>query len=320
LALGVQHGDLVWTSPITFVASANCARYCGADVDFVDIDPITFNMSADLLEAKLAKASKLPKVIIAVHMTGQPCEMERISELARRYGVMLIEDASHAIGAKYLNSTIGDCAYCDITVFSFHPVKIVTTAEGGLATTQNASLARKMQLFRSHGITRDQQDLESQDEGPWYYEQQCLGFNYRMTDMQAALGVSQMKSLELWIARRHQIADRYDSALGPLPLILPVRRAYACSALHLYVIQLDETKTSVSRRHLFEALRAANIGVNVHYIPVHIQPDYKKLGFHVGQFPNSETYYSRCISLPMYAGLTDEQQDHVIEQIRANLT
>jgi UDP-4-amino-4,6-dideoxy-N-acetyl-beta-L-altrosamine transaminase len=323
LALGVQPGDRVWTSPITFVASANCARYCGAEVDFVDIDPVTFNMSADLLAEKLelaAQSGRLPKVIIPVHMTGQPCEMARISQLARQYGVAVTEDASHAIGARFGDTTIGDCSYSDITVFSFHPVKIVTTAEGGLATTRSAELARKMQLFRSHGITREPSEMSRQPDGPWYYEQQCLGFNYRMTDMQAALGVSQMRSLDAWIDRRHQIADRYDEALQSLPLVLPVRLSQARSALHLYVIQVDPAKTPVSRRDLFEKLRAANIGVNVHYIPVHAQPDFLRLGFVPGQFPRSEAYYANCISLPMYASLTQEQQDYVIRQIKVALT
>lgn len=323
LAMGVGPGDRVWTSPITFVASANCARYCGACVDFVDIDPVTFNMSPVRLEEKLKAAAivnKLPKLIIPVHMTGQPCDMASISHLARQYGVGLIEDASHAIGASYRNSIIGDCRHSDITVFSFHPVKIVTTAEGGLATTRSPELARKMQMFRSHGITREQTELESNGEGPWYYEQQCLGYNYRMTDMQAALGVSQMKSLNEWIARRHQIADRYDAALTQLPLILPVRVSESRSALHLYVIQVDEVRTQVTRRSLFDSLRKSGIGVNVHYIPVHIQPDFMRFGFEHGQYPASEAYYGRCISLPMYVGLRPEQQDFVIEQIKATLT
>ena len=323
LALGVGPGDSVWTTPITFVASANCARYCGADVDFVDIDPATFNLCPEKLKAKLERAKaeggRLPKVVIPVHMTGQPCDMAAIAELAKEYGFAVIEDASHAIGARYRESVIGDCRYSDITVFSFHPVKIITTAEGGMATTNDPELARKMELFRSHGITRDAGAWERQSEGAWYYEQRDLGFNYRLTDMQAALGTSQFQHLEPWLQRRHALADRYDAKFAGLPLILPVRRNDSYSALHLYVIQVDDARTPVTRRALFDGLRAAGIGANVHYIPVHMQPDYMRFGFAEGQFPDSERYYSRCISLPMYATLTDEQQDYVIEQVEALL-
>jgi len=317
-ALGVGPGDVVWTSPNTFVASANCARYCGAEVDFVDIDRATHNMSPAALSDKLERAraaGKLPKVIIPVHFAGLPCEMRRIHELAREYGVRVIEDASHAIGATYADTVIGDCRYSDITVFSFHPVKIITTAEGGLCTTQSEALARRMQLLRSHGITREATELQHKEEGPWYYEQQLLGFNYRLTDMQAALGLSQLEHLEQWIARRHSIADTYDRAFSQLPLILPVRPAGSRSALHLYVIQVDPARTAISRKTAFERLRAAGIGVNVHYIPVHWQPDFQSLGFRRGQFPVSEAYYSGCISLPMFATLTDADQQTVIRAV-----
>jgi len=317
-ALGVGPGDVVWTSPNTFVASANCARYCGAEVDFVDIDRATHNMSPAALSDKLERAraaGKLPKAIIPVHFAGLPCEMRRIHELAREYGVRVIEDASHAIGATYADTVIGDCRYSDITVFSFHPVKIITTAEGGLCTTQSEALARRMQLLRSHGITREATELQHKEEGPWYYEQQLLGFNYRLTDMQAALGLSQLEHLEQWIARRHSIADTYDRAFSQLPLILPVRPAGSRSALHLYVIQVDPARTAISRKTAFERLRAAGIGVNVHYIPVHWQPDFQSLGFRRGQFPVSEAYYSGCISLPMFATLTDADQQTVIRAV-----
>jgi UDP-4-amino-4,6-dideoxy-N-acetyl-beta-L-altrosamine transaminase len=322
LALGVQPGDRVWTSPNTFVASANCARYCGATVDFVDIDPVTYNISIDALSNKLSQAEsagELPKVLIPVHFAGLPCDMEAIKGLSRRYGFKVIEDASHAIGARYSDSTIGDCEYSDITVFSFHPVKIITTAEGGLATTRWSALAHKMRMFRAHGVSRDVSDLEQTDQGPWYYEQSFLGFNYRMTEIQAALGLSQLPRLQEWIARRHVLADRYDKELANLPLILPKRRPGSRSALHLYVVQLDPTRTQLDRRVVFDRLRAAGIGVNVHYIPVHTQPYYRTLGFRLGQFPQSETYYSRCISIPMFAGLTDSDQWRVVQALKAAL-
>jgi UDP-4-amino-4,6-dideoxy-N-acetyl-beta-L-altrosamine transaminase len=323
LALGVGPGDRVWTSPNTFVASANCARYCGAAVDFVDIEPDTYNMSAAALADKLVQAQAagtLPKVVIPVHFAGLPCDMEKIHALAVRFGFHVVEDASHAIGARYRDSIVGDCRYSDITVFSFHPVKIVTTAEGGLATTRSADLDRKLRLFRSHGITREPAQLERTNEGPWYYEQHCLGFNYRMTELQAALGLSQFEHLDGWIARRHALADTYERSLEGLPLILPSRPSGSRSALHLYVVQVDPERTSLTRRVVFERLRAAGIGVNVHYIPVHMQPDFQGLGFREGQFPIAEAYYSRCLSLPMYAGLTDADQTRVLGAIRSALS
>lgn len=311
LALGVGPGDTVWTVPNTFLASANCALYCGGGVDFVDIEPHTYNMSASKLAEKLADAKttgKLPKVVIPVHFSGQPCDMEEIAALAAQYGFAVIEDASHAVGARYKSSTIGDCAYSDITVFSFHPVKIITTAEGGLATTTSLELAERMRLFRSHGMTRDKEMLTA-EEGPWYYEQHELGYNYRLTELQAALGLSQLNNLDAWVSRRHEIADRYDRELAGLPLQRPVRVQDRRSALHLYVIKLDDASR---RREIFEKLRQAGIGVNVHYIPVHTQPYYQARGFRRGQFPESEAYYAGAITLPMFSAMTDEDQTTVI--------
>jgi UDP-4-amino-4,6-dideoxy-N-acetyl-beta-L-altrosamine transaminase len=322
LALGVGPGDRVWTTPNSFVASANCARYCGAAVDFVDIDPRTYNLCVRALAARLAAAAKtgaLPKVVIPVHFAGLPCDLAGISELARRYGFRVIEDASHAIGARYQDSIVGDCRFSDITVFSFHPVKIITTGEGGMATTRDPQLARAMQLRRSHGVTREQSELHRGDEGAWYYEQQCLGFNYRMTEMQAALGLSQLQRLSEWVARRHELADAYDAQLRALPVTVPTRPAGSRSALHLYVIQIDAARTAVSRSVVFERMRAAGIGVHVHYIPVHTHPDFQSLGFRAGAFPEAEAYYARCLSLPMYAGLSDTDQQRVCVALRRAL-
>jgi UDP-4-amino-4,6-dideoxy-N-acetyl-beta-L-altrosamine transaminase len=319
LALGVGPGDRVWTSPNTFVASANCARFCGATVDFVDIDPATCNLSTAALAAKLESAAAraaLPKVVIPVHFAGLPCDLTGIHDLAKRYGFRVIEDASHAIGARYRGSVIGDCRFSDITVFSFHPVKIITTAEGGMAMTRSPELARAMSLLRTHGVTREAAELQRTDEGPWYYEQQRLGFNYRMTELQAALGLSQLPHLAEWIARRHELAAAYDARLAALPLILPRRPADARSALHLYVVQLDPARTALARRVVYERLRATGIGVAVHYIPVHTQPDFRALGFRPGDFPHSEAYYARCLSLPMFAALTDADQERVCEALR----
>lgn len=313
LALGVGPGDRVWTTPITFVASANCALYCGATVDFVDIDRASYNMSVEALAAKLAAAkaeNQLPKVVIPVHLTGQSCEMAEIGALAREYGVAVIEDASHAIGGSYRDSPVGACRHSDITVFSFHPVKIVTTAEGGLATTQNKRLAHSMRLFRSHGITRDETLMTEPSHGPWYYQQVDLGFNYRMTEIQAALGVSQMTRLDAFVARRHELADVYDVGLADLPLDTPIRLDERRSALHLYVVQLHEP---ARHQAVFEALRAAGILVNLHYIPVHLQPYYRAMGFRAGDFPSAEAYYARAISLPMFPDMTEVQLDSVVD-------
>ena len=318
LALGVQQGDFVWTTPNTFVASANCARYCGATVDFVDIDPDTFNLCPFELEKKLKEAEVkgcLPKVVIPVHFSGLSCDMEKIHALSQKYHFRIIEDASHAIGGRYKETIIGCGKYSDITVFSFHPVKIITTAEGGVAVTNNSHLAREMQLLRSHGITRETEELVHESHGAWYYEQQQLGFNYRMTEMQAALGVTQLKHLNEWVAKRHELAQRYDQLLADLPVILPIHSQEHYSGLHLYVIRLDEKKTNLDRKYVFNELRNLGIGVNVHYIPVHIQPDYQKLGFQLGDFPKSEYYYQHCISLPLFATLTYDQQDQVVNKL-----
>jgi len=315
LALGLGPGDVLWTSPITFVASANCALYCGAAVDFVDIDPRTYNLCARALEHKLEGAAaqgRLPKVVVPVHLSGQPCDMEAIHALARRYGFKVIEDASHAIGGKYRDEFIGNGRYSDVTVFSFHPVKIVTTAEGGMALTSDSELARKMSLLRTHGITRDPADMTREADGPWYYQQIELGFNYRMTELQAALGLSQMRRLDEYVRRRHVLARRYDEALAGLPLTLPWQHPDGYSGLHLYLIRLRLDKIRLSRREVFAALRAAGIGVNVHYIPVHTQPYYERMGFAAGDFPEAERFYSEVITLPMYPALTREQQDEVI--------
>jgi UDP-4-amino-4,6-dideoxy-N-acetyl-beta-L-altrosamine transaminase len=318
-ALGVGPGDLVWTSPITFVASANCALYCGAGVDFVDIDPRTYSLSTEALAAKLAAAAKtgrLPKVVIPVHLCGQPCDMAGIRALADRYGFKIIEDASHAIGAQYRNQPVGNCAYSDITVFSFHPVKIITTGEGGVATTNDAALAKCMQLLRSHGITRDASEMSVANPGGWYYEQIDLGFNYRLTDLQAALGRSQFNRLAEFVLRRRQIADRYDARLAALPVETPVRMAEAQSAWHLYVVRVRDAGR---HREVFTAMRTAGIGVNLHYIPVYWQPFYQGLGFRRGLCPQAEAYYAEAISLPMFPDLTAGQQDQVISALEAAL-
>lgn len=318
LALGVGPGDRVWTSPNTFLASANCARYCGAQVDFVEIDPHSYNMCPQALAAKLAAAAKsnsLPKVIIPVHFAGQPCDMAEIAALAKQYGCHVIEDASHAIGATYLDTPIGACRYCDITIFSFHPVKIITSGEGGMAVTNNESLARHMARLRSHGIVREFAELAEESHGPWYYEQAELGFNYRLTDLQAALGHSQLQRLDTFIAARRRLADRYDRLLADLPVITPRRAPKRESAWHLYPVRVATEK----RRAVFEYLRSQQIGVQVHYIPVHLQPDYRRLGFATGDFPEAEAYYRQAFSLPLYADLSDADQDYVVAALQQAL-
>jgi UDP-4-amino-4,6-dideoxy-N-acetyl-beta-L-altrosamine transaminase len=315
LALGLGKEDYLWTTPNTFVASANCALYSGASVDFIDIDANSLNISIDVLAKKLVEADRLgtlPKIVVAVDFAGRPCDWPALRRLADQYGFFLIDDASHAIGADYDGQMLGGAEWADITIFSFHPVKIITTAEGGMALTHSEALADKLRLLRSHGITRDPAWLEQPDTGLWYYEQQELGFNYRMTDIQAALGISQLKHLTEWIARRRQLAHQYQTQLAELPLILPNFDMMAHSAWHLYVIQLNAEKTTLSRRAVFDALRAANIGVNVHYIPIYWQPYYRQLGFVKGLCPNAETYYQHAISIPMYSGLSNEDQSKVV--------
>jgi len=317
LALDVGPGDLVWSSPITFVASANCARYCGAEVDLVDIDPRTYNMSPVALAEKLAHArarGRLPKVVIAVHFGGQSCDMRQIRALGERYGFRIIEDASHAIGGSYLGEPVGNCRYSDIVVFSFHPVKIITTGEGGMLLTQDDLLANRLRLLRTHGITREPAAMVHRPDGEWYYEQIELGFNYRLTDLQAALGVSQLARLGDYITRRRVLADRYDSLLAGLPLVTPWRDPDCNSAWHLYVVRLDASMAS-RRAEVFSGLRRDGIGVNVHYIPVYRQPYYERLGLLRSDFPVAETYYEGALTIPLYPGLGEEQQDIVVASL-----
>jgi len=323
LALGVGSGDWLWTTPNTFVASANCGLYCGAQVDFVDIDPHTYNLCPIKLEEKLIaadKAGKLPKVVVPVHLAGQPCDMAAIHALGQKYGFRIIEDASHAIGGKYKGEPIGNCCYSDITVFSFHPVKIITTAEGGMALTNSHELATRLGLLRSHGITRDPALMTQPTDGPWYYQQVALGYNYRMTDIQAALGVSQMTRLRHYVGRRHEIAERYSQLLADLPLTLPWQHPDSYSAYHLYVIRLQLDQTRATHLQVFEALRAKDIMVNLHYIPVHTQPYYQKMGFKTGDFPAAEQYYREAISIPMHPTLTNAEQDQVASVLREALS
>lgn len=318
LALGLGPGDWLWTSPITFVASANCGLYCGAQVDFVDIDPLTYNLCPLALERKLIeseKIGKLPKVVVPVHLCGQPCDMASIYALSQRYGFRIIEDASHAIGGKYKGEPIGNGRYSDITVFSFHPVKIITTAEGGMALTNDADLAHKMALLRSHGITRDPAQMTHAPDGPWYYQQIDLGFNYRMTELQAALGLSQMDRLDQYVACRHELAERYDMLLADLPITRPWQHPHSYSGLHLYVIRLKLDQISKTHREVFDGLREQGIGVNLHYIPVHSQPHYLRMGFKFGDYPQAEQYYAEAISLPMYVGLSETDQDVVVSHL-----
>ncbi|NQY62760.1 MAG: UDP-4-amino-4,6-dideoxy-N-acetyl-beta-L-altrosamine transaminase [Alteromonadaceae bacterium] len=323
LALGVGQGDIVWTSPITFVATSNSALYCGANVDFVDIDLHSGNMSIDALKEKL-KISKqnncLPKVVIPVHIAGQSCQMQEIHHLAQEYGFSIIEDASHAVGGQYQNSPVGSCTFSDITIFSFHPVKIITTAEGGMALTNDTKLAKKMKCLRSHGIVSDQEQMHEPSHGPWYYQQIDLGFNYRMTELQAALGLSQLNRINTFITRRNQLAKNYDQAFIDDKLTVLKASENTLSAYHLYLILLPETKGEEKEEKHKQAiiqLRKNNIFAHVHYIPVHLQPFYNKLGFRKGDFPNAETYYSRVISLPLYPELTTKEQKHIIEQVKA---
>ena len=319
LALGVKKGDYVWTSANSFVASANCAIYCGASVDFVDIDKVTNNISIQELEKKLKTArleNKLPKVVIPVHLTGQSCEMKEIYKLSQKYGFSIIEDASHAIGGKYLKEPIGNCKYSDVCVFSFHPVKIITTGEGGVATTNDSRLALKIDQLRSHGITRNSEHMEFESHGDWYYEQLLLGFNYRMTDIHAALGLSQMNILDESVRKRNTIAKRYDEELNELPLVLPSIIKNSYSSMHLYVIKLDPEKTNINHKKVFDELRKEKILVNIHYIPIYFHPFYRKLGFKKGYCPESENYYKNAISIPMFPTLSSRDQNEVIGTLK----
>lgn len=318
-AAGLGKGDVLWTSPITFTASANCGRYCGADVDFVDIDAATYNMSPDELEQKLQQAKakgRLPKVVVPVHLAGQSCDMMRIQELSVEYGFTILEDASHAIGADYLDTKVGSCAYSDMAVFSFHPVKIITTGEGGMVLTNNEVLYKKLCLYRSHGITRDAALMTHEADGPWYYQQIDLGYNYRMTELQAALGFSQMDKLDEFVARRRYLVSRYDELLQDLPMITPHVLEGANPSWHLYMVRVDFSKLQVDKVQLFADMKKRGVVLNLHYIPVHTQPYYQDLGFKQGDFPQSEKYYEEIFTLPLYYGLTDEQQDDVVAVLR----
>jgi UDP-4-amino-4,6-dideoxy-N-acetyl-beta-L-altrosamine transaminase len=322
LAAGLGQGDTMWTSPNTFVASANCGRYCGANIDFVDINERTYNISIQELEEKLKKASqsdRLPKVVIPVHFAGQSCEMESIRKLTTSYGITLIEDASHAIGGKYKGKPVGACAFSDMTVFSFHPVKIITTGEGGMILTNRRDLYEQLILLRSHGITRNTELMNEDPCGPWYYEQLILGYNYRMTDIQAALGLSQLTQIDEFVRRRHEIAARYNERLKGLPLYLPWQAPDTYSAYHLYVITLKPDEINKNHRQIFNELRANGVGVNLHYIPVHTQPYYKQLGFRNDDFPTALAFYGQAISLPMYYNLSEAEQDRVVEVLKGVL-
>ena len=320
LAIGLGTADVVWTTPTTFVASANCALYCGATFDFVDIDPRTYNLRVERLAAKLAeveKYGKLPKVVIPVHLAGQSCDMKAIHALSQKYGFKIIEDASHAIGGRYNEEPIGNCRYSDITVFSFHPVKIITTGEGGMALTNDKQFAKRMRLLRSHGITSDAAELQPRSpEELWNYQQIDLGFNYRMTDIHAALGLSQMQRLDEFVIKRHTIAKRYDQMFSSLPVVTPWQHPDSYSGYHLYVIRLKLAEINKTHRQIYEVLRTAGILVNLHYIPVYRQPYYEKMGFSVGYCPEAEQYYSEVISIPIYPGLSEAQQNHVVNVLR----
>ena len=316
LSAGLKKNEVVWTSPNTFVASANCALYCGGKVDFVDINESTYNMDVNMLEEKLKNAEIKPKIVIPVHFAGQSCEMEKIYELSKKYGFKIIEDASHAIGADYKNSKVGSCKYSDMTVFSFHPVKIITTGEGGMVLTNNEELYEKLKIYRSHGVTRSKLLMKNNSGEPWYYEQIDLGFNYRITDMQAALGKSQMDRLDEFVGRRRVLAQQYDELLKEIKVITPYQEANTKSSWHLYVIKIDFKNANISKKELFKLMKEKGIILNLHYIPVHTQPYYKNLGFEKGDFPVSEQYYKEVFTLPLYYSLTDEQQDYIVTSLK----
>ncbi len=322
LALDLKPGDLLWTSAITFAASANCARYCGADVDFVDIDPQTANLGLDALERKLdraRRAGRLPSVVVPVHFSGQPCDMERLGDLARHYGFRMIEDAAHAVGSSYRGVKTGACRESEMAIFSFHPVKVITTGEGGMILTNRDELCERLRRLRSHGMTRDPAKMEDAAHGPWYYEQSELGYNYRITDIQAALGSSQLRRLDEFVARRRTLAQRYDQLLAGLPLKLPLQLAGAYSSWHLYVVRLDLRRSTRSQREVFSALRESGIEANLHYIPVYRHPYYRRLGYDPRDFPEAENYYAEAITLPLFFDLGEQGQDRVVEALRRAL-
>jgi UDP-4-amino-4,6-dideoxy-N-acetyl-beta-L-altrosamine transaminase len=319
LALDVKCGDVVWTTPITFVSSANCALFCGASIDFIDIDPQTYNMSVERLRYKLQQAEilgKLPKVVIPVHLSGQSCDMEEIFKLSKQYGFKIIEDASHAIGGKYKGQFIGGCSYSDITIFSFHPVKIITTGEGGMAMTNSTKLAQKMYLYRGHGITSDPNLMHKRpDSELWNYQQIDLGFNYRMTDIQAALGISQLKRIDEFIKKRHEISKIYNSKLKDLHVTIPYQHVDSFSSYHLYLIRLSVDKLKINQKDVYLKLHKLGVKVNLHYIPVYLQPFYQEKGFKRGYCPEAEKYYSEVLSIPIHASLNEDELDRVISSL-----
>ena len=322
LSLGLSKEDILWTSPITYVASANCALYCGAEVDFVDIDPLTWNISVEILEEKLKtarKIKKVPKILVLVHLAGNPCDLKKVFDLSKEYGFSIIEDASHALGSKYSGEHIGSSVYSDISVFSFHPVKNITTGEGGMILTNNQKLSEKIDLYRSHGVTRDKKKMINKEEGLWYYEQLLLGFNFRMSDIHAALGISQMNSLDKFISKRNELSQIYTKELKGLPLTIQRVRKEDLSAWHIFVIHLKLKELKLSRLEIYNSLRNKGIGVNVHYIPVHMQPFYKNLGFNKGDFPNSENYYDGAITIPMFTKLKKKEIKFVIQALKESI-
>jgi len=319
-ALGLSKGDIFWTSPISFVASANCGLYCGASVDFVDVNPKSNNICPNELEKKLIESKKnktLPKVLIVVHLSGMPCEMKKIHALSVKYDFRIIEDASHAVGSEFEGKKTGNCEYSDICIFSFHPVKIITTAEGGMAVTNSKEIHDSLTLHRTHGITKDESKMSKTPDGPWYYEQKILGFNYRMTDIQAALGISQLSKIDTFILKRRQIEKRYDQELSSLPIILPEKSNNALSSLHLYIIKIKLDQVSKSHKEIFTNLQLKGIGVNLHYIPIYRQPYFARYNFDQSQFLNSELYYSHAISIPMHASMSSKDQDLVISALKS---